>query len=162
MIVGAAAFFVILGGYGGLGAAMETLRDKHPDLLILGKDRHTLLKMASYLVMPVSVGVFPHIFGHWLSARSARSFRVAIVAYPVCVAAVWVPSVVLGAVGRIDFPPPQDGPILVRLILENAGGVLAGCLAAGSVRGHHVVARLSDPGGRDDVHAGHCSSLWFP
>jgi SSS family solute:Na+ symporter len=87
--------------------------------------------MISYLLIPLSTGVFPHIFSHWLSAESAAKFRSAIVFYPLCITAVWVPSVVLGVVGNIDFPRPLQGPILVSLILEHSGGVLAGLLAAG-------------------------------
>ena len=87
--------------------------------------------MISYLFLPLSAGVFPHIFSHWLSAKKAQTFRSAIIFYPICIAVVWIPSVMLGVVGNIDFPPPTRGPVLVLLILEHAGGVLAGLLAAG-------------------------------
>ena len=43
----------------------------------------------------------------------------------------YLPSVVLGVVGNIDFAAPLNGPILVLLILKHSGGVLAGFLAAG-------------------------------
>jgi SSS family solute:Na+ symporter len=131
MIVGGVTFFVILGKYGGLQGAMETLRQTDPSLLQIRNDRAAHYRMFSFLFLPISVGAFPHIFSHWLSAREARSFRYSIVFYPLCVAAVWVPSVVLGAVGNIDYTTPLDGPILVKLILGNAGGILAGCLGAG-------------------------------
>ncbi len=122
---------MILNNYGGLQAAMEKLRHTHPEAVVIGSDRHTYFQMISFLFVPLSVGAFPHIFAHWLSANRAESFRHTIAWYPVCIAAVWIPSVVLGAIGQIDYPPPLDGPILVKLILDNAGGVLAGCLAAG-------------------------------
>ena len=131
MIVGAVAFLVIAGRYGGIGGAMETLRESHHDLVVFGTGGFQTLQMLSYLLLPLSIGAFPHLFSHWLSAKDARAFRWAIVLYPLCFAAVWFPSVALGAIGRIDFPPPLDGPILVKLILSNAGGLLAGCLAAG-------------------------------
>ena len=131
MSVGALAFFVILGEYGGMDAAMRTVGETKASLLSVGKNRNQLAHMVSYMLLPLSVGAFPHIFSHWLSARSAETFRSSIVLYPVCVTLVWVPSVVLGVVGNIDFPPPVQGPILVSLILEHAGGMLAGLLAAG-------------------------------
>jgi SSS family solute:Na+ symporter len=131
MIVGGVSFFVILSNYGGLEVAMERLGESHPDLVVISNDRPTHYRMFSFLFLPLSVGVFPHIFSHWLSARDARAFRHTVVWYPLCIAAVWVPSVVLGAIGTLDYPPPLDGPILVKLILGNAGGVLAGCLGAG-------------------------------
>jgi len=131
MVVGAVAFFVIVGRYGGIGGAMETLRETHHDLVVFGTGRFRTLQMLSYLLLPLSIGAFPHLFSHWLSAKNAAAFRSAIVLYPLCFAVVWFPSVALGTIGRIDFPPPLDGPILVKLILSNAGGLLAGCLGAG-------------------------------
>jgi len=131
MTVGALAFYVILGEYGGLAGAMTMVAETNEELLTVGKNGHELLRMISYLLIPLSTGVFPHIFSHWLSAESAKKFRSAIIFYPLCITAVWVPSVVLGVVGNIDFPPPLQGPILVSLILEHSGGVLAGLLAAG-------------------------------
>ena len=103
MTVGALAFYVIVGEYGGLAAAMTTVADTKPELLAIGQNSHELWRMISYLLIPLSTGVFPHIFSHWLSAKSAEKFRSAIVFYPLCIAAVWVPSVVLGVVGNIDF-----------------------------------------------------------
>ncbi|MCH7562751.1 MAG: sodium:solute symporter family protein [Gemmatimonadetes bacterium] len=131
MVVGAVAFLVITRSYGGLAEAMEQVRRSVPQLVMVGQDRHTLLTMASYLLVPLSVGVFPHIFSHWLSADHAKSFKTTIVLYPLCIVVVWVPSVALGVIGNIDHPQPFAGPILVQLILENSGGVLAGLLAAG-------------------------------
>ena len=131
MSVGALAFFIILDKYGGVGAAMATVAGTNRELLVIEKNSHEMLRMLSYLLIPLSTGVFPHIFSHWLSAKSAKTFRSAIVFYPLCITAVWVPSVVLGVVGNIDFPPPLQGPILVSLILRHSGGVLAGLLAAG-------------------------------
>ena len=54
--------------------------------------------------------------------------------YPLCIAAVWLPPVLLGIAGRLDFPGlvgGQSNSILVRMITMHAPGVLAGLLAAG-------------------------------
>ncbi len=131
MSVGALAFYVILSRYGGLSEAMALVSETNTELVAVGKTPKNFLYMISYMLLPLSAGVFPHIFSHWLSAKRADTFRLAILSYPICIALVWIPSVVLGVVGNIDFPPPSQGPILVRLILENASGVLAGLLAAG-------------------------------
>jgi solute:Na+ symporter, SSS family len=130
MSVGAIAFLVIVREYGGLEAAMRNLGTR-PDLLTIEKTPRQLGRMVSYLLIPLSAGVFPHLFANWLSARSARTFRPTIALYPICLVLVWVPSVVLGVIGNIDFPPPLEGPILVHLILRHSGGLLAGLLAAG-------------------------------
>ena len=131
MIVGAVAFVVITRSHGGLATAMNAIREANHELVIVGQDGHTLATMASYLLVPLSVGVFPHIFSHWLSADHAKSFKTTIALYPLCIVVVWLPSVALGVIGNIDHPQPFAGPILVQLILENSGGVLTGLLAAG-------------------------------
>ena len=133
MTLGAAAFFWIVHRLGGLGPALERVAAEHPELLVRGKQVSpwTLL---TYTCIPLSVGMFPHIFMHWLTARRARSFRVPVVAYPICVAIVWVPSVLLGVVGRADIPGlsgPEANSILILLIDRHAPELLAGLLAAG-------------------------------
>jgi SSS family solute:Na+ symporter len=131
MSVGAISFLVIIREYGGLDSAMRILEASRPELLTIEKTPRQLGRMISYVLIPLSAGVFPHLFANWLSARSAKTFRPTIALYPICLVLVWVPSVVLGVVGNIDFPPPIEGPILVHLILRHSGGLLAGLLAAG-------------------------------
>ena len=91
-----------------------------------GDDRYAYFQMRSLLPWPL-----PHLYAHRLSTRTVRSFRLAIVAHPILVAAIRFLSVTLGTVGRLQFSPPLDGPILVKLIVANTGGILAQCLAAG-------------------------------
>ena len=132
-ILGGVAFYVIISRLGGLQAVMTAVGEAHPDLLVRG-DHIKPLKLLTYTCIPLSVGMFPHMFMHWLTARSARTFRTPLVLYPLCIAAVWVPSVVLGVSGRLDFPAlkgPAANSILVRLIDLHAPEVMAGLLAAG-------------------------------
>ena len=92
------------------------------------------LELLSYTAIPLSVGMFPHIFMHWLTARSAAAFRLPIVAYPLCVAIVWLPSVLLGVIGAVDVPGlegPAANSVLIRMIGLHAPEILAGLLAAG-------------------------------
>ena len=131
VLFGAAAYVAIMSNNGGLAAAMEQLRADHREMVVIGSGPSTLLQMGSFLLLPLSTGALPHLYGHWLSAKSARAFRAPIVGYPLLIAAVWFPSVTLGAVGRLQFDPPLDGPILVKLIVANTGDVLTGFLAAG-------------------------------
>jgi SSS family solute:Na+ symporter len=80
--------------------------------------------------------MFPHLFIHWLTAKRASAFRSTIVLYPVAIALVWVPSVVLGVLGTVDFPDLKGAAansILIRLIELHAPTLLAGLLAAGVV-----------------------------
>ena len=125
------AFFVITAGMGGFVPAMARLGEQSPELLELARSPRDWIQIATYLFVPLSTSCFPHIFSHWMSARSAEAFRLPVLAYPVCIAAVWFPSVVLGALGRLDVPLDATGPVIILLIREHSGSLLAGLLAAG-------------------------------
>jgi SSS family solute:Na+ symporter len=102
---------------------------------------HTLskLKFLTYLLVPLSVGMFPHLFQHWLTARSASSFKLAVVAHPIFIMIVWVPCVLVGVWATsavIDgrpliashFPP---NAVLVKMVKDMTGPLLGGFLTAG-------------------------------
>ncbi|MCP5117461.1 MAG: sodium:solute symporter family protein [bacterium] len=131
MAVGAVAFFFITSQYGGVGEAMARVQAEQPELLSFGSGRPAVLRMISFVLLPCSAGMFPHLFSHWLSARSASTFKSTVVLYPLCIAVVWLPSVVLGVTGRLTFPEPPGGPVLPALIFHHSGGILAGLLGAG-------------------------------
>jgi len=133
MTLGAVSFYVIVSKLGGLDNALQAVAAKRPELLIRG-DKITIAKMISYTFIPLSVGMFPHIFMHWLSAKRVDTFKPAIILYPLCVAIVWAPSVLLGIFGVINFPDlqgPAANSVLVMLIDLHAPEALAGFLAAG-------------------------------
>jgi SSS family solute:Na+ symporter len=133
LALGFVAFWVIVNKLGGLSAAMTRLADKHPDMLVRGEHVQPL-KLLTYTCIPLSVGMFPHMFIHWLTAKNAASFRPTLAFYPVCIAIVWIPSVLLGVLARLDFPdlpPGAASSVLVRMIDLHAPGLLAGLLAAG-------------------------------
>ncbi len=130
MALGAITFTLIVREIGGLG---DALRRVDPGLLVQG-DAIGLPKTVSYLFIPLSVGMFPHIFMHWLTARRRESFDLPVIAYPLCVAIVWAPSVLLGVLGTLAFPDlqgPQANSVLILMIGQYAPGALAGLLAAG-------------------------------
>jgi SSS family solute:Na+ symporter len=135
MLCGALAFLVIVNHMGGLPAAMSELSRKHPELLIRGKKIQPLL-LFSYTFIPLSAGMFPHLFNHWLTAKRADTFRYTIVLYPLAIAFVWFPSVLLGVLGILDFPQLKGAAansIMIRLIEFHAPNILAGLLAAGVI-----------------------------
>ena len=130
MVLGAVTFVVILRNLGGLDAA---LRSVDPALLMHG-DKIPLATLVSYTVIPLSVGMFPHIFMHWLTARNEAAFRLPIIAYPLCIAVVWLPSVLLGVVGTAQIPDlqgPAANSVLLQMIALRAPQVLTGLLGAG-------------------------------
>ena len=133
MLLGAVTAIVIVRSLGGTAAAISRMQSEAPELLVRG-DRVSEIRMISYTLIPASVGMFPHIFMHWLSARSAATFRAPVIFYPLCIAAVWVPSVLLGLFGNLDFPGlegPAANSVLVRMIALHAPEALAGLLGAG-------------------------------
>ena len=131
--LGAALFGVIVDDLGGLPAVFARLGAEHPDLLVRG-DRIRPLEMLSYTAIPLSVAMFPHMFLTWLTARSGTSFRLSIVAYPLCVAAIWLPSVLLGVMAALDHPGlggPAASSVLMRMLRSHAPGALGSVLAGG-------------------------------
>jgi len=87
----------------------------------------------SYLFIPLSVGMFPHLFQHWLTAKSAKSFRLTVVAHPIFIMIVWVPCVLIGAwaSGLLPWgiPPAAVLSNMLKLLVGNP--VLTGLLTAG-------------------------------
>ena len=133
MVLGGVTVVVIVKQLGGLTTAMQRVVEESPHLLVRGEHIKPL-KLLTYTCIPLSVGMFPHMFMHWLSARRAQSFRFPLVFYPLCIAAVWTPSVLLGVLGKVDFPDlqgPQANSILIKMIGLHAPEFLAGLLAAG-------------------------------
>ncbi len=98
------------------------------------------LQFLSYLFIPLSVGMFPHLFQHWLTARSAKSFRLSVIMHPLLIMIVWVPCVLLGiwatsAVidGRpvIPFGFSNPNAVLGKLVVVMTSPTLGGLLTAG-------------------------------
>ena len=133
LVLGGVACWVVVHQLGGLESAMRRVAASHPELLARGH-RMRPLQLLTYTFIPLSVGMFPHIFIQWLTARSARAFRLPIAVYPLCIAIVWLPSVVLGVLGRLDFPRLAPGisanSMLVRVVERHAPELLVGLLAA--------------------------------
>jgi SSS family solute:Na+ symporter len=130
MALGSVTFVVIVRALGGLDGAWGRV---DPTLLMHG-NRVPAAKLFSYTLIPLSVGMFPHIFMHWLTARDHQTFRLPVIAYPLCIAIVWFPSVVLGVLGNIDTPGlegPAANSILLQMISQYAPEILVGFLGAG-------------------------------
>lgn len=144
MVMGVLAFSLIANKLGGFAAASEganpghavrtlsevtvTPRGGEPYQREIGIPGITFL---TYMFIPLSVGMFPHLFQHWLSAKSAKSFKLMVIAHPLCIMIVWVPCVLIGlwASGvftpdAINLPPPLIG-ILKGLPDESVGAVLS-------------------------------------
>jgi SSS family solute:Na+ symporter len=94
------------------------------------------LVFITFLFIPVSIGMFPHVFQHWLTAKDAKTFRLAIVAHPICIAIVWLPCILIGvwaaglaAAGDISISNPSE--VLGTMVNLIANPWLLGLLMAG-------------------------------
>ncbi len=131
--LGLVSFVYISGRLGGLSQAMQQVQQTHPQLLKIGSGV-TGLELFSFLLIPLSAAMFPHLFMHWLSARNAGAFRLPVAAYPIFIGILWVPTVLLGIMARIPFPHlegSEANSVLVRMIQHYSPEFLAGFLAAG-------------------------------
>ena len=151
MILGVVTFYVIAMKLGGKTTFMESLRAASskipPDKLIRGAvgDHHGIskLKYFTYMLVPLSVGMFPHVFQHWLTAKNAKAFKLPVIAHPIFIMIVWLPCVLVGVWASSDLfygqlPAPLqaalDGNpniVLPMMVKQLAGPLLGGFLTAG-------------------------------
>ena len=139
MVLGVVTFGVIANKLGGQPTLLENLE-------VLGEaiplDKATRIEMSrtkffSYLLIPLSVGMFPHLFQHWLTAKSAKAFKLPVVAHPLFIMIVWVPCVLVGVWATTDLipakPPLPQNPnaVLPFLVKTQTTPVLGGLLTAG-------------------------------
>jgi SSS family solute:Na+ symporter len=112
LLTAVAATVLIARSLGGPQAATQAVLAAHPEKLILGNAVSPLDYLA-YGLVPLSVGTFPHVFQHWLTARSAKTFKLTLVAHPLFIALLWTPCVLIGVWSTSAVLP--DGYLVVPL-----------------------------------------------
>ncbi len=144
MVLGLVTFVLIANKLGGGESFIENLKTISAKV---GADHTTRASMSqskffTYLLIPLSVGMFPHLFQHWLTAKNANSFKLSVMFHPVFIMIVWVPCVLLGIWATVPgvlpealaakIPPNAVLPAMVKLKTSPVvGGLLtAGILAA--------------------------------
>lgn len=134
MFLGVVTFYVIankLGGEQGFFANLQKATQA-VEPTKLSREKVPNAYFASYMLIPLSVGMFPHIFQHWLTAKSADTFKLPIVAHPLLILIVWAPCVLVGAWATAALPAETSpNAVLSLLVNQNAGQLLAGLLTAG-------------------------------
>ncbi|MEZ6056797.1 MAG: sodium:solute symporter family protein [Planctomycetaceae bacterium] len=96
----------------------------------------------TYFFVPLSVGMFPHLFQHWLTAKSAKSFKLPVVCHPIFIAIVWIPCIMIGIWAtsatmpdnpNVPLVPPHFNPngVLAYVVNQLTTPVLSGFLTAG-------------------------------
>jgi len=141
MITGVTAFFLISNKLGGLEAATQKVLEASPKHLaregLIGRGQ-----FLSYGLVPLSVGMFPHLFQHWLTAKSAKTFRLSIICHPIFIMIVWVPCILIGiwAVGMgIEAPGGNSNAVLAKMV----GTVLKAPLVSGLLTAGILAAIMS-------------------
>lgn len=137
VILGVVTFVLLafkLGGETDLLASIRAVTER-VDVKYLTREAIPPTYFLSYLLIPLSAAMFPHLFQHWLTARSAETFKLAVVCHPLFILAVWLPCVMLGIwATTLELPPSvaaNQNQILPYLVASQLSPLLAGLLTAG-------------------------------
>ncbi len=131
---GAIAFFLIARSLGGLNQVMEQMASGRATAPLLSRERIQTREFFSYIFIPLSAIMFPHISIMCLTAEKIGHFRKTVILYPLCIAAIWLPCVYLGVVGASQFPglgPGESDNIIIRLLTAHTDLFVSGVLGAG-------------------------------
>ena len=123
---GAIAVAVIGTSMGGFRQAMESMLASPSSAPLLTRERVSPLYFFSYTFIPLSSIAFPHIGIFCLTARRLGHFRKTIVLYPICMIAIWLPSVFLGVIAnQAADVPAVAAKIEARATLAAEGATLS-------------------------------------
>jgi len=100
LLFGAIALVVISNGMGGFSTAMDALASSPSTAALLTRERVSPLYFLSYTFIPLSSLTFPHITIFCFTAQRMSHFRKTVILYPLCMLAIWLPSVFLGVVAN--------------------------------------------------------------
>ncbi|HLN27799.1 MAG TPA: sodium:solute symporter family protein [Gemmataceae bacterium] len=136
LVFGAVGFIAITNNarIGGFAHALDTLQADPEKAKLLARDHVAPLRFWSYTLIPLSVGMFPHMFIHLLTSKKLGNFRYTFVFYPICIGLVWLPSVLLGLVAAGVFPGLSQAEtigVLLRLYRTYAPDLVTGLFGAG-------------------------------
>ena len=149
LIFGTIAVVVIGAGMGGFSAAMESLAGSPSTAPLLTRERFAPLYFLSYTFIPLSSIAFPHIGIFCLTARRLEHFRKTVILYPLCMLAIWLPSVFLGlSANAAREVPAIEAKLEARAEIASAGPTLAAGRARPAPRAGRRRRRDSPPGRR--------------
>jgi solute:Na+ symporter, SSS family len=127
LVVGTTAFFVIGYGMGGFRDTIAGMLDTPGQAALLTRERVSPLYYFSYMFIPLSAIAFPHIGIFCLTARRLSHFKYTVIAYPLCLMVIWLPSTFLGVVAnRATEVPAIEQKLDARQTLAAEAGTLIG------------------------------------
>ncbi|MCW8132475.1 MAG: sodium:solute symporter family protein [Planctomycetota bacterium] len=131
---GAIAFFLISQKLGGFGKIMTEMQNDPKSSVLLTRARIPTEEFFSYMFIPLSSIMFPHIAIMCMTAERVTHFKKTVIFYPLCIAAIWLPAVYIGTIGAHEFPglkPGDTDDIIPRMLREYTGPLVSGILGAG-------------------------------
>jgi SSS family solute:Na+ symporter len=135
MVLGIVTFYAVASALGKQPTLLENLQTitAQVEFEKVTRAEMSKTKFFTYLLVPLSVGMFPHLFQHWLTAKSAGSFKVPVVCHPIFIMIVWVPCVLIGIwATTLDLPASiKPNAVLPFLVKLQTNAVLGGLLTAG-------------------------------
>lgn len=130
---GTLAFVLIVGKLGGLSQILTELAASPKTAPLLTRARIPTEEFFSYMCVPLSAIMFPHIAIMCMTAKRVTHFKKTVVLYPLCILAIWLPSVLLGVIAANRFPGLGAGEtddVLLRLLSSLTDPAIAGVLGA--------------------------------
>ena len=101
---------------------------------LLARERIPPLEFWSYMFIPLSSIMFPHMSIMCLSAQKMSAFKRTVILYPLAIMVLWLPCVFLGALGAMLVPGlEKPDSVLLHLLGQYAPAWLAGVLGAGII-----------------------------
>ena len=145
---GAVAIILIGGRIGGFSAAMESLLASETTAPLLTRERMPPRLFFSYMFIPLSAIVFPHISIFCLTAKKMSQFKKTVIWYPICILAIWLPCVFLGVAANAMTDVPEiaaklDARAALALLDSSAGAAVVADLQRVAA-GDDVILRMLD------------------
>ena len=145
---GAVAIMLIGGRIGGFSAAMESLLASETTAPLLTRERMPPRLFFSYMFIPLSTIVFPHISIFCLTARQMSQFKQTVIWYPICILAIWLPCVFLGVAANAMTDVPDIAAKLdaraALAALDPSAGLAAVAELQRAAAGDDVILRMLD------------------
>jgi len=120
MALGVITFIVITSRVGGMEAASQAVAESGNNAHLLIRENMPHLKFLTYAFIPLSVAMFPHLFQHWMTAKSAKTFRATVILHPIFIMIVWVPCVMLGVWATSVLMPGTSDLVVPKGVSQNA------------------------------------------
>lgn len=134
LLFGFIAFTLLAQSLGGFDKIMSDLAASPRTAPLLSRERISMEEFFSYMFIPLSSIMFPHIAIMCLSAEKVSHFKRTVIFYPICIMLIWLPSVFLGVVAASQYPGLSGGEannVLIRLLSDRTNPLIAGMLGAG-------------------------------